>query len=635
MGSFSSSAGTSGAPLTGSFKHGSLDHRNQSSRYPSPWWDIASMDLPKNIKQLFKRLAYHATTNPLISSGVRKMAAYPVTKVQVDANEEEGFDRHVQRWEDLLHRVLNIQKVQVELAIDYYTYGNAFASIYLPFLKMLQCSHCKESHRVKRLKFKKDWDFKGFRFHLTCPSCGHTGRARAFDKPIRSHKDIRIVRWEPEQVDIDFNPVTTNKRYTYKVPADVAAKIRQKDPWFIADMPQAFLEAVRLNRSVRLVDANLFHFAAPSPSTKSARGWGLPPILAAMKDSYHLQIMKKANEAVLLEHMLPLDVFFPASSSPNADPYVHTNLGQWQKDTEQQLAFWRKDPNHKPVMSLPLGHQRIGGTGKSLMLTQEIRAMSEHVLVGMNVPQEFVFGGLTWSGSSVSIRMLENMFLADRDMQHRFLQHFVIPVISMFMKWSPVKVHMKQFRMADDVQAKQLLMQLKTMGDLSAKSLLTEFDKDYDDEQRMIRHELRQKLAMQKMQVEAQADVQAEVQMRQQARAQAAAEPPVQDDVSNRQVNVLDLAEGWAYRLAQLDPAKREQVLASMNEKMPEMARRVRHVLASYPTPEAPHQGTTDEDLPGVGDGMISSGQEGSGGGAVVDMRPMPSQRPPRRAGAV
>ncbi len=632
MGGFASNVGTTGAPLTGAYQHGALDHRNVSLRYPSPWWDLAGMDLPRNIKTLFSRLAFHATANPLISSAVRKMAAYPVTKVQIDANEEGGFDKHIQRWEDLLHRVLDIQKVQVELAIDYYTYGNAFASVYLPFLKMLRCAGCGETHRLKRLKFKQHWDFKGYQFHLTCPACGHQGKAEAFDKPVRSYKDIRIVRWEPEQIDIDYNPVTTNRRYTYQIPDDVAARIRQKDPWYIADMPQAFLESVRFNRPVRLVDANLFHFSAPSPSTKSARGWGLPPILSAMKDSYHLQILKKAQEAVMLEHLLPLDIFFPASSSPNADPYVHTNLGKWQQDTERQLAFWRRDPNHKPVMPLPLGHQRVGGNGRALMLTQEIRAMSEHVLVGMNVPQEFVFGGLTWSGSSVSIRMLENMFLADRNMQHRFLQHFLIPVISMFMRWAPVKVHMKQFRMADDVQSKQLLMQLKQLGDVSSRTLLTEFEKDYDDEQKLIQLELRRKLDLQKQQMQAQADVQAEIQERAQSSARAAAEPQPQTDTSNRQVNVLHLAQGWAYRLAQMDPTQREQTLAAMAQRMPGMAKHVRALLQSLPTQDAPQQGTLDERLPAPGEGIIPSGGTG---GEVVDMRPLPEQRPPRRSAEV
>lgn len=622
MGSFDFGGGPNGLGGGASgFAHGALDARNANLRYPSPWWDLAHMDLPRSVKSLFRRVAYHVIANPLVSSAVRKLAAYPVTEVTVEANEEPGFDKHVQRWEDLLHRVLDIQKVQVELGIDYYTYGNAFASVYLPFIKLLRCARCGESHRLGKLTYGKEWTFHNFRYVLNCPSCGASGVAQAQDKYIRSYKDIRIVRWEPEFVNIDYNPVTTHARYSYQVPPDIAAKIRQKDPWYLVDMPAAFIEAVRLNRPVRLVDANLFHFKAPSPSTSSARGWGIPPILAAMKDSYHLQVMKKANEAVMLEHLLPLDIFYPTAGNGQQDPYLHVNLGQWQRDVERQIAMWRRDPNHKPVMSVPVGVNRVGGTGRALLLHQEIRAVSEHILVGMNVPQEFVFGGLTWTGSSVSIRMLENMFLADRAMHERFLRHFVVPVVAMHMRWTPVNVRMRTFRMADDVQAKQLLMQLRGMKEVSGKTLLAEFGKDSEEEQKLIEVELRQRLDAQKVEMLAQVDAQAEAAERQQARASAAQMRQQQSQQGpaggGQQVNVIELAQAYAARLAREAPAKRAAFLQQMDARTPQLASMVRAHLSSM--------------VGAAGTEPSAPGDQGN----VVDMRPMPEQRPPRRAGVV
>jgi hypothetical protein len=217
-------------------------------------------------------------------------------------------------------------------------------------------------------------------------------------------------------------------------------------------------------------------------------------------------------------------------------------------------------------------------------------------------------------------------------MQHRFLQHFVVPVVAMFLRWTPVKLHMKQFRMADDVQAKQLLMQLKTMGDLSAKSLLGEFDKDYEDEQALIVLELRKKLELQTMQVKAQGSAQAEAQEMVAAKQAAAAQPAGAAATEERPVNVLQLAQGWAYRLAQMDPAQRAEILAQMRARMPQMADQVQALLASMPANGAPQQGTVEGEVPEVGEGMIPGGQ-GQGGSPVVDMRPMPEKRPPRRAG--
>lgn len=615
------------------FRHGSLDGRNNTFRYPSPWWDVAHMDLPRSVKHLFRWCRYHMLVNPLVSAVTKKMASYPITPVVIDDEPEAGFDRHKKKWEDFLYRTVNINRFQLEVGLDYHGYGNCIVSLLYPFHKYLQCRLCGHKERIKRLKFKKQWDFKNFKYTLHCPCCGHRGNARVKDEFYKSYRDIKLVRWNPTDISIDFNPITRVPEYAYKPPEKIRTRVLQKKRRYLEELPSALVEAMKTRRPFYLTPENLFHFKAPTPSlSANDEGWGYPPILPALKDSFYLQVMKKAQEAVMLEHLVPLDVMFPASQDATANPYMMVNLADWKRRIEGEIVKWRWDPNYKPILPVPIGHQRIGGNGRALMLTQEIRAWSEHIIAGMGVPQEFVFGGLSWSGSSVSLRMLENQLLTYRTMHEHFLQHFLIPNVARFMGWREVKVHMKEFKMADDMQMKQLMMSLNQLNKLSDKTLLAEFGKEALDEHKMLEQEMRrrldlqkteqmhqaqtggeaqlvqakyqikaqdQMLAHQKKQMASQQEQQAAAMQQQQAamQQQMTAQQPVQS-----QVNVIDLAESFAKKLQNMAPEERARVQQQMQQQSPQLARLVAEKMTTM---------------------------------QAMAQKPLPEQRPPRREAAV
>ncbi len=624
-----------------SYAFGSLDGRNNSFKYPSAWWDAAHMELPTTVKHLFKWCRYHAVANPLISSTTRKMASYPITRLIIEDEPMEGFGKNKERWEDLLFRVLNIQRFMFEGGLDYHTYGNCIVSLLYPFHKYLGCRSCGFRERIKRLKYQQEWTFRNFSYELNCPKCGTTAPAEVKDEWYLSYRGIKIIRWDPSSISIEFNPITQASEYAYTIPERIRAKIVNKHKPYLEEMPHTFIRAARHRRPVQLVAGNVFHFRAPTPSVSgNDSGWGYPPILPALKDSFYLQVLKKANEAIMLEHLVPLDILFPSTADAHANPYLHVNLSDWKRRIETELVKWRMDPNHKPILPLPVGYQRVGGTGRSLMPVQEIRAWSEHIVVGMGVPQEFAFGGLTWSGSSVSMRMLENHFLMYRDMLHHFIQHFLIPSVSRFMNWQPVSARMKSFKMADDMQMKQLLLSLNQMKKLSDKSLLADFDKDSLEELRLIEQEQRRAHDVQRQDQLAQAEAQGESQQvatkfqiraeemmrkhqeslqREQTQVmgsqppapgqdpalaagqpQAPGRPPAQQHVSN--VNVIELADAWAKRLLGLEQHEQSRVLQDMARQSPSLHKLILQKMSEV---------------------------------RAATQEPLPEQRPPRRQNAV
>jgi len=291
-------------------------------------------------------------------------------------------------------------------------------------------------------------------------------------------------------------------------------------------------------------------------------------------------------------------------------------------------------------------------------------------------------GGLSYAGTNVSMRMLENMFIGYLQRQ-RDLARFIMRQVSSYLGWPMANIRFKPFKMADDLQRKAFNFQLNAAGKISDTSLLADCDMSQEDENMIMIREADTRFEATKKQQLAMATVQGEAQlimMKYQARAQQeaqtaaaagqapgepggvegaaaaggtpTADPSMQAGAApqpantnggaspqdflqqigsqlsggqrmagagggqvRQNIDLPSLAMMQARTIATLPKQQQEQAITNLGFQSPELADLVRQYLAQL--------------SPGGG-----KGTEGQGSGSVagVDTRPMPEQRPPRRA---
>lgn len=468
--------------------------------YPSPFFDIAQTYMPPTVKELFRWCKYFFYKDPMIGSVVTKIAEYPITSFIYNAKTKQIRDG----WKKILEgESLNLKPFLIEIGLDYFTYGNAFVSMNWPFTRWIQCTSCKERYKFSDERFK--YKFQSWQIHFDCNNCGHQGAGKIIDRSLRNKDGINFVRWDPTNIDINYNPITGKSKYRYKIPNKVKRGIMDGHRDILVDIPQIFIEALRKRRDIQLSPQNLFHFKRPTLAEMDM-GWGKPLIIHSMGRMFYLYVLRRAQEAIALQRILPLEFIFPQGNQ-SQDPYQHVNLRQWAGTVQDEIGKWRKDPNYISVVPVPLGFERLGGDGRALLLGPEIEITNKEITGGMGVPVEFVFGGLSWSGSSVSLRTLENHFLTYRDL----LQHFVNWVknrIRIYLKLPDVDVSFTEFKMADDVQRKQLVIQLNAANKISDHTMLTELGFDYDEEMKSIRSETEERNQINAMMMLAQTEAQ-------------------------------------------------------------------------------------------------------------------------------
>lgn len=637
--------------------------------YPSPFFDLAHTYLPATVKQMFRWCRYYFMTNPLINATVFKLSEYPVTDLIIESDDIAEKSR----WSEYMHDHLRFNAFRVEVGLDYFTYGNALVSLGYDFKKYLTCTTC--GWKEEASKCRHAWVFTNYTFRLTCPRCEVTGDANVSEIYLKNPSGIKLIRWNPEDVEIVYNDLTGNYTYFYTIPPVIRNDIVIGRKEVIETIPQVFIRALKEQKGIIFSPDKVFHMRRPSLATQD-RGWGTPLLLPVLKDTYYLQLMKKAQEAILLEHIVPLRILFPQPASGSADPFTMINLGDWKDHVAMEIARWRFDHNYMPIMPLPIGNQTIGGDGKALLLTSEIQQWSDQILIGMGVPREFLVGGLSYAGTNVSLRMLENSFIG-YNLRHKGLARFVIQEVASFLDWPVVKSRFKPFKMADDLQRKAYRFQLNGANKISDTTLLADEDLDQADENKLMIDETSSRMEAMKAQQLAMAEIQGQSQLvmakyqvkAQQEQQKAMAAPPapgepggqdaaltqgggtpggqeasapslsqeqqsqmatpqppagdqlaqlVSSQLSRRQnmqssgsmqVDLPTLAMMQAKQISSMDPVSQQLAVQNLRAQSPELADLVMQYLKQLESQAA------------------VAGQQ-----PAVDMRPMPEQRPPRRA---
>ena len=454
--------------------------------YPSPFFDLASTYFPESVKDLFKFCVYYYNTNCIVPAIINKLAEYPVTDL-VFATETEKKELQ-EKWKTLFNDQLNMHRVLHEAGLDMGVYGNCFLGIYLPFKRFLVCPVCGATNHFQACK---DIKIKGKKLKVSgiCPSCGQTTTFEIKDRYIKSLKGINIIRYDPMSIDIVSDPVSGHRYYVWDPPQTYKTNIIEgKDLDAFERAPKIVLDAIAEDKVIRLRSNLFYHMKRPSLSGQSS-AWGYPLVMHALKSLYYLQTLKRAQEAIAVQHIIPLWILFPASGGNSSMPTASLiGLNKWKTEVETELKRWKQDPNYIPIINEPVGQVQLGGEGRALLLGPEIQQEVQQIVASMSVPQEFVFGGLTWTGSSITLRMLENCFTGTRDGMQRFI-NFCVNVFSKYLKYQPIDIYMSELKMADDIQRQQIAMNLEAAGKISTTRLLAEFGYDMDEENELKKKE--------------------------------------------------------------------------------------------------------------------------------------------------
>lgn len=532
-----------------------IGYENRGIQHPNPLFDYLTTFAPRKLKTLFSYCDYLYFNSPQIFAALNKFSVYPVTNFVYETDNP----KLKMKYKNLLERVINLKTVLIKTGIDRHVYGNSFISIYFPFKRFLECPICKSRYAIRHLSYKFKMRKKESGFYFTCRDCGKHVKGKVRDEKLRLPRGINIIRWDPKHMDIIGNPITGDMEYYYEIPAAIKERIRAGDKHMLATMPMAFIDCIAQRKLFKFGKDKVYHMKADAPAGIDNR-WGFPPLTAALKQFFYTAVLRKANEAIALEHIVPFRVMHPQQSTASSDPTISISLSNWLSETKLNMEAWRRDPLHLMFSPVPIGVTNVGGQGRALMVTGEIVEAENSIIASMGIPREFIYGGLSATGSSVTLRMLENQLLSYTT-QLLDEGQWVINQCAEFLGWKKIQIDLTPFKLIDDVQQKMAILQANQLsgGTLLSNSTLADmFDIDLEKERK-----LRAQETMDETRSQFETDQKLQEQqssMAERARSSANIEQPQGYD----QQAIIAQADQIAQQLATMDEGTRKSFLHSL-----------------------------------------------------------------------
>lgn len=527
---------------------------DRASSHTNPAFDFLTGFVPRRLKDLFRWCEYLTYNSAHIYATLKKFGELVVTEVSYSTSN----DSLKRNYRHLYDKVLKIKGALLMASLDKHVYGNHFTSLYFPFIRFLKCHVCEDLVNIAQVDYK--FTLKSLKFQYHCRRCNGPTTGAIVDRKVLNVNKIHIIRWDPKVIDIDYNPITGDAEYYYNIPDDVKNKVKLGAPSLINTMPAEFLTAIKDDKVFAFEKDALFHIKVASPSGMDQQ-WGFPPLASTIKLFLYTMTLRKANEAIALEHIVPFRVMHPGAA--NQDPTQFLNLQRWQDELKANMRQWRKDPLHVMIAPTPVNVTNVGGDGRMLLTLGEVQEADKAILAAMGLPPEFLYGGLTKAGMDGNLRMIENQLQNHADDMNDLLQWYT-DKIAKFLGWERIETSLMPIKMVDDTETKGMVMSFAT-GQAGAKlvsmttvaehlklDLAEEREKRLQEELDETRHQMR---------------VQAEVQKLQNTLAQQAQAQAMQQQgqgLGYDQQKVIAAADQIAQQLMQLDHGSRKSQLHSL-----------------------------------------------------------------------
>ena len=367
-----------------------------NSKTANPFCDMASQYIPQDLDEIFELVELMYLTMPPFKAVSERLVRYFLTDIVING----ASDDEREKYEDLFDKKLHMIQQLALIGDDYKVYGNAFASVYFPFDRFLICPQCRTEYHNSTLNYK--FDKKQGDFICACPKCHYHGAFKRDDRRNITDLDrVKIIHWNPKSISIRVHPISGEVEYYYRLDQKYIDKVLDGDRFYLDTMPWALVKLCLAAEKGKHVyfkfnrDA-IFHMKSGSLSGLDIKGWGIPPLLTQFKLAYYIQTLRRYDEALAYDFIMPFRVISPASpgNADGQDALTLVNMQQFKSYIQDMVAKHRADPTVMSVSPFPIQYQMLGGEAKQLSpKDNEAQAMQE-LMNASGYPQDLYAGTL-------------------------------------------------------------------------------------------------------------------------------------------------------------------------------------------------------------------------------------------------
>jgi len=418
--------------------------------------------------------------NPTVRMAASRIVRYFLTKVVtegIDKDQKGQFDTFLE------NRLQGVDQLAL-IGDDFMAYGNSMTSMVVPFRRYLKCKQTGFEQPIE----KAEWRFTGWEFEAYVPKLQRYTKQQHIDRPSNEEDRINVKRWSPYELEILWHPWTQCSAYYWRIPERLKTHIRQGVPYVVKDMPWEVIETVKRDQIFEFNPDVVFHMREEVLCGVPARGWGVSRILSSFAQAWYVQVLKRYNEALALDYVIPFRCVTPAPNrqARGGDAMLDINISDFNAKIATMLRQHRRDPGSWHALPFPVEYQTLGGEAKELATPELLDNGMDELLNGMGIPAEMYRGTMQWQAMPTALRLFQQTWPHLVSGFNRWLEWMAETVCST-MNWDkPEKIHLQPVTLADDVEKKHIWLQLAAAGIISRQTALAPWGVDpYKEQEKM------------------------------------------------------------------------------------------------------------------------------------------------------
>ena len=263
--------------------------------YPAPFFDPIAMQTLTDPKILMQWSRFFYDWHPIVHAAINKMVSYPITDFVFDTQNEK-----VRKNYEMVFNTLNIREILIRAGLDYFICGNAYISFIMPFLRTFKCPSCGFEATAEVAEFKPGVS----KLTMRCVKCSNVVEPEIKDSTTQNVKDLKVLLWNPMNVQVDYDEVMDNSEYFYSLPSSVKDGILKGEKKYIAKYPMYFIRAAHEKKLIRLYNDKVLHIKRSTHSATYHKGLGQPLTTPVLKPLFHLLILMRAQDALAIDQNL-------------------------------------------------------------------------------------------------------------------------------------------------------------------------------------------------------------------------------------------------------------------------------------------------------------------------------------------
>ena len=471
-----------------------------ASKFPNPFCDIASEYVPRDIQAVLEWCEYLYLTFGTYRSAARRVVRYFLTDLVLAGesdDEREAYDK-------FLKQDLRIMQTLADIGDEYMVYGNVFLSIFFPFDRFLVCSGCGTGYRSTKIEYK--FDLKVGKFSGTCKKCQKDVEFNREDRRSPDLSRVRVIRWSPKQIKMRVHPISGTVEHYLEFDAAFVEHLKKGDSFYLDETPWSMIECIIKHGTkgdsplYKFNEGSIYHLKDSTLSGLPIKGWAIPPIMPNFKLAYYIQLLRRYDEAIALDFIVPFRVIYPSQAGAvGQDPLSQMGMGNFTAQIQHLVESKRKNITDLQVAPFPIGYEMLGGEAQQLTPRDSISAALDELLNAIGFPAELYKGSLSIQSFPVALRLFEKSWGALVDGMNDFVRWLLIRLSRHYM-WGEITGELRSVTLADDIERKALALQASAGMDISKATAYRPLGIDYPEEQRRV---IEEQELIQKLQAEA------------------------------------------------------------------------------------------------------------------------------------